>query len=157
MSTIEIHRGKCYLVVGILGTIFSVIYLGLSLQLPLGSMRQPGAAVFPFVSGCFLLLGSVSAIIEGSRSNPADKVDVPTGQDLARLVKVISTLVAYLVLLPFLGQLTSSLIFSYLMIQTLSDLSRTRTLVYSVLISAVAYGLFIKLLKLPLPEGYLPF
>lgn len=157
MSTLQWSRGKGYVAVGAVGVFLSTIYLALSLQFPFGTMRQPGAAIFPLISGGFFLLGSISAIFEGLRTSHSEKVEVPAGSDFFRLCLVIVSLIGYLVLLPWLGQLLSSALFSYVMIKTLSTLGRFRIAVYAIVISVSVYILFVKLLKLPLPLGIIYF
>ena len=62
MQSVNWSRSKGYIVVGAIGICLSVLYLALSFQMPMGRVRQPGAGVFPVISGFLLLLGSVSAL-----------------------------------------------------------------------------------------------
>ena len=89
MQSTQWSRSKGYIVVGAIGICLSAFYLALSFQMPMGRIRQPGAGVFPVISGFFLLLGSVSALWEGFKIRKSESVELPTGSDLKRLLVVI--------------------------------------------------------------------
>ena len=73
MQSVNWSRSKGYIVVGAIGICLSVLYLALSFQMPMGRVRQPGAGVFPVISGFLLLLGSVSALWEGMKQRNSEK------------------------------------------------------------------------------------
>ena len=150
-----IQKRKGYLTIGGIGAFFAAGYLGLSAQLPLGQMRQPGAALVPLMAGLLLFAGSVAAIWEGWKMERAEQVQFPVGADLARLLAVIALLIGYFVTLPWLGQLVSSTLFCVLLMRTLSGLPWARIILYSVLITGTLYVAFIYLLKVPMPRGVL--
>jgi hypothetical protein len=139
--------------VGAIGICLSVLYLALSFQMPMGRVRQPGAGVFPVISGFLLLLGSVSALWEGMKQRNSEKVELPAGSDLLRLLAVLGGVLGYLILLPVLGQLISSTLFCFVLIRALSSLSIWRVVLYAVLMSGAAYVLFVRILMLPMPVG----
>jgi hypothetical protein len=119
----------------------------------MGRVRQPGAGVFPVISGFLLLLGSVSALWEGMKQRNSEKVELPAGSDLLRLLAVLGGVLGYLILLPVLGQLISSTLFCFVLIRALSSLSIWRVVLYAVLMSGAAYVLFVRILMLPMPVG----
>jgi hypothetical protein len=139
--------------VGAIGICLSVLYLALSFQMPMGRVRQPGAGVFPVISGFLLLLGSVSALWEGMKQRNSEKVELPAGSDLLRLLAVLGGVLGYLILLPVLGQLISSTLFCFVLIRALSSLSIWRVMLYAVLMAGAAYLLFVRILMLPMPGG----
>jgi len=151
--TAAVQKRKGYLAIGGLGTFFAAGYLGLSFQLPLGQMRQPGAALFPLMAGVLLLAGSLAAIREGWKMDRTDAAQFPVGADLARLLAVVALLLGYFVLLPWLGQLASSTLFCVLLMRTLSSLSWPRLILYSVIMTGTLYVAFIYVLKVPMPRG----
>jgi putative tricarboxylic transport membrane protein len=155
MSTVQVSRGNSYVIVGIVGIILSTIYLGLALELPMGRMRQPGPGVFPLIAGGFTLLGSIATLLEGRKNKSGDSYELPMGDDLKRLLKVMLSLVGYLILLPIVGQLISSALFSFVVMRTLSTLSNVRLVVYSALLAGIGYWMFVVFFKLPLPSGTL--
>jgi hypothetical protein len=139
--------------VGAIGICLSVLYLALSFQMPMGRVRQPGAGVFPVISGFLLLLGSVSALWEGMKQRKSEKVELPAGSDLLRLLAVLGGVLGYLILLPVLGQLISSTLFCFVLIRALSSLSIWRVMLYAVLMAGAAYLSFVRILMLPMPGG----
>jgi len=144
-------------VVGAIGICLSVLYLAVSFQMPMGRIRQPGAGVFPVISGFLLLLGSVSALWEGLKTRKSESVELPAGSDLRRLLVLVGGILGYLVLLPILGQLISSTIFCFVLIRALSSLSIGWVALYALLMAGAAYLLFVRFLMLPMPVGIFAF
>lgn len=153
MQSVQWSRSKGYIVVGAIGICLSVLYLALSFQMPMGRVRQPGAGVFPVISGFLFLLGSVSAIWEGFKMRKSEKVELPAGNDLLRLLAVLGGVLGYLILLPILGQLVSSSLFCFVLIRALSSLPIWRVMLYALIMAGAAYLLFVRLLMLPMPVG----
>ena len=143
--------------VGAIGICLSVLYLAVSFQMPMGRIRQPGAGVFPVISGFLLLLGSVSALWEGLKTRKSESVELPAGSDLRRLLVLVGGILGYLVLLPILGQLISSTIFCFVLIRALSSLSIGWVALYALLMAGAAYLLFVRFLMLPMPVGIFAF
>jgi hypothetical protein len=157
MQSIHWSRSKGYIVVGAIGICLSVLYLAVSFQMPMGRIRQPGAGVFPVISGFLLLLGSVSALWEGLKTRKSESVELPAGSDLRRLLVLVGGILGYLVLLPILGQLISSTIFCFVLIRALSSLSIGWVALYALLMAGAAYLLFVRFLMLPMPVGIFAF
>ena len=157
MQSIHWSRSKGYIVVGAIGICLSVLYLAVSFQMPMGRLRQPGAGVFPVISGFLLLLGSVSALWEGLKTRKSESVELPAGSDLRRLLVLVGGILGYLVLLPILGQLISSTIFCFVLIRALSSLSIRWVALYALLMAGAAYLLFVRFLMLPMPVGIFVF
>ena len=157
MQSIHWSRSKGYIVVGAIGICLSVLYLAVSFQMPMGRLRQPGAGVFPVISGFLLLLGSVSALWEGLKTRKSESVELPAGSDLRRLLVLVGGILGYLVLLPILGQLISSTIFCFVLIRALSSLSIGWVALYALLMAGAAYLLFVRFLMLPMPVGSFAF
>ena len=153
MQSVKWSRSKGYIAVGAIGVGLSVLYLALSFQMPMGRVRQPGAGVFPVISGFLLLLGSVSAIWEGFKIRKTEEIELPKGSDLFRLLAVLGGILGYLILMPILGQLVSSTLFCLVLIRALSNLPIWRVILYAVIMAGLAYLLFVRLLMLPMPVG----
>jgi hypothetical protein len=83
----------------------------------------------------------------------SEKVELPAGSDLLRLLAVLGGVLGYLILLPVLGQLISSTLFCFVLIRALSSLSIWRVMLYAVLMAGAAYLLFVRILMLPMPGG----
>lgn len=155
MELVPVQKRKAYLIIGTIGLVFSVGYLGMSLQFPLGKMSEPGAGVFPLVVGTMLIVGSFVTLWEGWQLDKIVQITLPSSTYRQRLLRLIGLLFSYIVLLPWLGQFIVSTLFCILMLRLFSDLGWLRILVYSLMISISFYMVFIMGLKVPMPHGEL--
>jgi putative tricarboxylic transport membrane protein len=157
MKAIAIQKGWAYLSIGAVGALIAAGYLGMSLELPFGRLDQPGAGVFPIVAGVILLIASLISIWEGMQPDSASRIKLPQGTDLRRLSSLVALLLGFLITLPLFGQLISSAIFCMLLMRVISDLSWLRIAIYSLVMSSALYGVFVLLLKVPMPRGVLAY
>lgn len=156
MTGNSVQKRAGYLSIGGVGVFLSAAYLGMAADLPFGEVAQPGAAVFPIISGVLLLTGSLAALWEGWKMVPGERVDFPAGEDRKRLLGLISLLLAYFVCVPWLGQLVASTLFCWALMRLLSNhLSWWRSAAYSAIIGCSLYTVFVSLLKVPMPRGAL--
>ena len=156
MTGVRAQKRKGYLVIGAAGVILAATYVGLTLRLPFGTLAKPGAGLFPLVAGATLLIASVLTLREGWAMAPDLDVEFPAGEDRRRLLLLAAGLIAYVVLLPWLGQLICSALLCMGLIRMLSSsLSWPRVVVAGVIMSAVLYGVFVLALKVPMPRGEL--
>ena len=153
MTGAPFQKRKGYLAIGGIGVFIAAGYLGMSLNLPVGQLTQPGAAVFPLMIGALLLFASLATVWEGWKTEPAEQVEFPTGADLGRLLSVVGLLLGYFVMLPWLGQLVSSTIFCILLMRGLSGLSWLRVVVYSFVIWGALYAVFVSCSRCRCPAG----
>ena len=129
----------------------------MTLRLPFGEPDQPGAAVFPLVVGILVLLASLSVLKEGWTLPPDATVDMPTGADRARVLRLFGLILGYVVLLPWLGQVVGSLVFCLLLIRLLSATGWVRAALQATAISIAIYCVFVLLLQVQMPRGILGF
>ena len=157
MTTSRLQKRKAYFVVGGLVVVASVFYLSLSFQLPFGQRDQPGAAVFPVAAGLILMLAGFVTLYEAWQMDPAIHITLPVGKDLGRLLGLAGLLLAYVVVLPWLGQIVSSALFSIFLMRLLSNYAWPRVILYSLLMAAMLDAVFVFMLKVPMPSGILGF
>lgn len=157
MKTGSIRKRTGYIWTGGAGLLFAAGYLGLALKLPFGQMDQTGAAVFPVIVGLIMIVASVAAVWEGLKMAPSEQIDVPVGAGRWRVLGLVALMLGYFIAMPWLGQISSSVLFCALLMRMLSELGWLRIAVYSLLISAALYGVFVLLLKVPMPRGVLGF
>jgi putative tricarboxylic transport membrane protein len=157
MTAGTISKKKSYTWTGLLGLLLSAGYLHISLDLPMGALDEPGAGLFPILVSAVMAFASAAAMWEGYKAPTSDAIELPTGGDSARLVKLVLLLSAYFVAIPWLGYSVSSLIFCILLIRLLSDTNWMRSILYSIIMTAVVYVVFIYLLKVPMPTMALEF
>ncbi|BBK33941.1 putative tricarboxylic transport membrane protein [Stella humosa] len=151
----SIGKRGAYLATGAIGVALSAGYLALARRLPLGELDQPGAGVFPVIVGTLVLLASLAVLWEGWRMPAAASVDLPAGADAGRVLSLLGLIVAYVVLLPWAGQLVGGFVFCLLLIRLLSGNGWVRAAIQAAVISAVAYLVFVRLLQVQMPRGIL--
>ncbi len=157
MEARSIQKGKAYITIGIIGLVFSTVYLGLSVQLPFGRLDETGAAVFPVAVSILLIFSSLATLWEGwSLRNRADKIELPFGANRNRMLMLVAFVFGYVIALPWLGQLITCILFCMLMIRIMTKLSWLRIVMSSLAISILLQVIFIIILKVPMPQGVLP-
>jgi putative tricarboxylic transport membrane protein len=157
MTAGTISKKKSYMWTGLLGLLLSAGYLHVSLDLPMGALDEPGAGLFPILVSAIMAFASAAAMWEGYQAPTSEAIEIPTGSDSARLLKLVLLLSAYFVAIPWLGYSVSSLIFCVLLIRLLSDTNWVRCVLYSIIMTATVYVVFIYLLKVPMPTMALEF
>jgi hypothetical protein len=157
MPTTAVQKRKGYVAIGAVGLLVGATYLGLTAELPFGTLEQPGAALFPLAVGLVMVAVSLVTIWEGWHFDAGDKVEFPAGDDLRRLLGLVVLLFAYFLLLPWLGQLLGSALFCVFLIRLLSSVGWLRSIVYALAIAVVLYVVFVMALKVSMPRGLLAF
>lgn len=157
MKTTSLGKRNAYLVIGGSGLLLAAGYLGMSFQLPLGQLDQPGAAVFPIVVGATLIVASLTTLWEGWQMDRATQVEFPAGVDRKRLLGLLGLLLGYFLALPWVGQFIGSTLFCILLMRVLSDLGWTRIVAYSLVLAIALQVAFVIVLKVPLPRSPLYF
>jgi putative tricarboxylic transport membrane protein len=157
MTAGTISKKKSYMWTGLFGLILSAGYLHMSLDLPMGALDEPGAGLFPILVAAVMAFASAAAMWEGHRSSTSEAIELPTGSDHARLMKLVLLLSGYFVAIPWLGYSASSFIFCIALIRLLSDTAWIRCVLYSFVMTAAVYLVFIYLLKVPMPTMALEF
>jgi len=157
MQARRLSKRRAYLVAGGAALLLAAGYGALSLQLPLGKLDQPGAAVFPIVVTAIIAMAGVATLAEGWRMAPTLQVELPAGADLRRVALLVAALVGFLVLLPWLGHWASSMLFLAATMRLLSSYGWLRVVATAAVIASVFEGLFVRLLQVPMPGGVLGF
>jgi putative tricarboxylic transport membrane protein len=155
-----VSKGKGYLVVGGGGLVLAAAYLAAAVRLPFGKMDQPGAAVFPMMVAALLVAASLAVMWEGWSVQAAEPVEMPHGQGLGRMLGLVGALLAYMLLLPWLGQLLAGFAFCLALMRLLAQAETTavswlRIAASAAVMSGAIYVLFVHLLMVPMPRGIL--
>ena len=152
----SVRRGG--LIVGLAGLLLSLAYGQQAwTKLPMGQIRQPGAAVFPLIVAALMAVSSLMILFEGMRSLDSDEspLGLPSGAGLYRLLGVVASLVGYVVMAYLVGHLIGSVLLSLALVHLINPGSWVRTVVIGLAISLSTYGLFVSILGVPLPRGVL--
>jgi putative tricarboxylic transport membrane protein len=129
-----------------------------SLRLPLGSLHEPGAAVFPLGSGFLLGILSVIAYLQ-ARRNPAKEVSNSSNSKRMRKnpVFVLVALFGAALCLDVLGFRLTIFLFLVFLLRVIGNQNWLLTLGGSFLASLTSYLLFESWLKVQLPKGLFGF
>lgn len=141
----------------------SVLYLWQALQFPVGTMRAPGAGLYPAGVGIFLVVVSAAIVVHGflrgrrpPAAAPADlaQEDAAAG-GVRRVMTAVAGLLGFCLLLPWLGYPLLAFLFTTLLLQRLGGGRWATAAAGGVVTAAVSHYLFAMLLGVPLPRGLL--
>ena len=150
------RRGR--LIAGLVGLLLSLAYGQQAWStLPMGKIRQPGAAVFPLIVAALMAVSSLMILFEEMRALDSEEAPLvlPSGAGLHRLLGVGATLVGYGVMAYLVGHLIASVILCLALVHLINPGSWVRTVVIGLAISLSTYGMFVSMLGVPLPRGVL--
>jgi hypothetical protein len=129
---------------------FGVVVFALSGELPLGRLSMPGAGFLPkLVAGLLILFGLI-LLLRGRESAPLADID---WSDLQHAVPVLAVTAAAVALYTRLGFAITMALMLVVLIALIERRNILRASLYSVFVVAIAYGLFNRFLKAPLPAG----
>ena len=129
---------------------FGLAIFALSGELPMGGLSMPGSGFMPkLVAGLLVLFGIVLAVRAGE-SQPLAAIDWSDATHAA-LVVVIAALaiIAY----TRLGFILTMALMMFAFLVVIERRNPVRAALYSVTVTLVAYVVFDKALKAPLPQG----
>jgi putative tricarboxylic transport membrane protein len=150
---------KFDLIGGFIWLALGVLVLKDSADLGFGTLRQPGAGLFPLLSGSLLAIFGVLLLVEAAvkrRARAAE--DAPVwDRDIrfAVLGLVLVSLVLYVVFLDALGFLPATFLFLLIMFKVVEPQTWTTALLSSVAAVCASYMVFQWWLGSQLPEGQL--
>ena len=151
-----LRRGR--MIAGLVGLLLSLAYGQQAwTKLPMGQIRQPGAAVFPLIVAALMAISSLMILFEERKSldSMEGPLGLPSGSGLRRLLGAVATLVGYVLMAYLVGHLIASILLSLALVHLINPGSWVRTVVIGLAISLSTYGLFVSMLGVPLPRGVL--
>jgi putative tricarboxylic transport membrane protein len=129
-------------------------YLAAALGFPLGDVAKPGPGFFPVGVGVFLCLAAAALMIGRRRDPPTGAGVASLSRDArARVSATLLGLVAFCLLLPWLGYPVCAFLFIALLLRRLGGARWPGVLITAVLGALVSYYLFGVLLGVPFPAG----
>jgi len=129
------------LAVGVLGAVLAHGY-------GLGTLRRPGAGLWPFVVSLLIVVLSVGLLLGGRRLTDSEKFTRASILPVAGIV----TFIGLGALMPVIGFEIPSLVLCVVWLRFLGGESWRSTVVVSVLTVAAFYFLFLYGLRIPLPH-----
>lgn len=143
-------------IAGLVFLLISAGYLVMAWDMPRGTLASPGPGLFPVGVGIAAVVISAYVLIEAllgkSESGP---IDFPKGQGLKVSGIFVATLIAYILLLPFLGQYLASCLYAVAFIRFGGKVSWVRSVIVGAIIALGLTFVFQELLGLNLPSGTL--
>jgi putative tricarboxylic transport membrane protein len=131
-----------------------IIMVG-SMRLGFGSLKEPGAGLFPFFAGLIIALSIFPVILDSifkkrSTAEPSSKEN--TGKILILMATIF---VAWILAMPLLGYIFITLIAAFAIAKVMGLEGWIKPLILSMATSLLAYVLFDWFLFLDLPRGLL--
>jgi hypothetical protein len=124
-------------------------------QVPLGSLRMPGAGFFPLLLG--VTLSVLSIILLGMTSLSPAVESTHVWPERPQVLYLVASVIASAWLFERLGFLLTMALFLGVAMRTSGEMGATRAGVLAVVGSAASYWVFGRLLRINLPAGVLPF
>jgi putative tricarboxylic transport membrane protein len=147
--------GRLFLIV------LSIIVCGYSIKLKIGSLSNPGSGFVPFVAGALFGLIPLFQILkpyflQKSRERAAYiKVENKRGstENRKRMIFVMTSLLAYIILMPKLGYLVSTFLFMSVLFTLGPKMKWWIIMGFSAFISLSTYAVFDRWLSCQFPTG----
>jgi putative tricarboxylic transport membrane protein len=131
-----------------------------SFQLGLGTLGEPGSGFLSCLAGSFICLMALIVFLQSFLQGKGFQVKISAlwqGVKWHRPAMVGLLLLAYILMLEWLGFLLTTFLILLAMVKGVEKLSWEKALLISFSASAVCYLVFDKLLKAMLPRGILGF
>jgi len=141
-------------VVGLVVVVAAAIYLSLAVALPYGTTARPGPGFFPTlvgIFGCVVGLTMSAQALRAPRRAPA-RESARDGAARNRALSTVAVLVAFCLLLPWIGYPLVAFAFVTVLLQRLGSAWRMAAVIGAVTAVASFY-VFGVLLDVPLPRG----
>lgn len=141
----------------IFGGLFLLIFIGYFLMardMPPGTLESPGPGLFPTWIGVGGIVISGIVIVESlMKRGESGNIGFPKGTDLKVALIFSGTIVGYILVLPYLGMMASSILYAITFLKFGSTTSWLRSVIVGGLMGAVLTLFFSSVLGLPLPQG----
>jgi putative tricarboxylic transport membrane protein len=145
---------KGNIITGILFSAFSIFVIMMSMQLPASKNGVPGPGTWPIAIAVIMLLAAVTVLINAIRGNDEESLVLNT-IDHFRVYISMGILVLYLIAMYYLGFCVGSFLMLYAFITWFADYKLIKRLLISVIIVAVVYLVFTRILHVPFRFGIL--
>jgi putative tricarboxylic transport membrane protein len=145
--SVDIRRGERAVAMVLLALGVYVVFSGLGM--PAGTFSTPGPGLFPRAIGTLLAVSSALVFVSAFRRHSGEATMADLGHRDILLVIVVMAVSA--AVFAAFGAIASVLVMTALVVKILSQGTWWRAVVFSVLASATAWLLFVRLLGLQLP------
>ena len=143
-----------------------LIYEGMALYMPRGSLSYPGPGFFPLAIGVFLIVTALGCLLqeflprktgEGPTASPLPSQDsaAPGDRNVKKTFQLMALMIGYTLVLKTLGFLISICAFLVVAIRIFGYRRWFPALAMATVIAGISYVSFVLWLKVPLPLGIL--
>ena len=129
---------------------FGILVFALSGDLPLGRLSMPGAGFMPKIVAGLLVFFGLMLVLRGRESAPLADID---WSDLKHAGSVLAVTAVAIALYTQLGFIITMVLMMVALIAIVERRNILRASLYSAVVVGIAFGVFSKLLKSPLPPG----
>ena len=129
---------------------FALAVFALSGELPMGGLSMPGSGFLPKLVAGLLALFGVTLCVRAGESQPLAEIDWSDAKHAGLVVLITALAITAYTRLGFIMTMVLML-FAFLVVIERRNL--VRAALYSIAATVVAYGVFGKALKAPLPLG----
>ncbi len=150
----KIHKNQIYSICVI---IFAVVFMIMTSQLKSVytlSDRDIGPRAFPYLAAAGLIICAIGKMLtEGPKDDAVFTLD-----GWKRILVVFALIAGYLLAMTFLGYVLTTPVFSFLLVYAMREdrkFSIWKTIIFSVLLTAVLYVVFQNIILVFLPTGIL--
>lgn len=132
---------------------FGMVIIAMSVQLGLGSMREPGPGFFPFFIGVLILVFGIPAVKKAGQDGGHEAALDAAGK--RRFLAMFAAFCAWLIFMPWLGFVLVTFLASLAFARIMGLSGWLRPLALSLGIAAFIYLLFEVWFYVDLPRGIL--
>ena len=143
-----------------------LVYEGMALYMPRGSLSYPGPGFFPLAIGVFLIVTALGCLLqeflprktgEGPTASPLPSQDsaAPGDRNVKKTFQLMALMIGYTLVLKTLGFLISICAFLVVAIRIFGYRRWFPALAMETVIAGISYVSFVLWLKVPLPLGIL--
>ncbi len=133
--------------------LLSVTICLFALQLPGGTLKNPGPMVFPFLLGLCLLILSVAFFVQSRGSRTSSDSRMVTKGEILKVAYLLGVFSFSIMILEPLGFEISLFVLLALLIKGIGRRTLVRSIFYGMIISLPTYFLFTRILGVRLPRG----
>jgi hypothetical protein len=139
---------------GAIFVVFGLAIYALSGDLPMGGLSMPGSGFMPKLVAGLLVVFGVALFLRGGDSTPLSQID---WSDMMHASLVLVITAAAIAAYTWLGFILAMALLLFALLIIVERRQPLRAALYSIAATLIAYVVFAKALKAPLPVGPLGF
>lgn len=148
---------KAKITFGLLLILISIVVIAMSSTFPeavAAGKRIPGPGFFPTLISIVLIIGGIYQVIEGVKTKDNDSRKLECNWGTVNIALIVISLIAYSIIMQWLGYALSTLIFSVPLMVRLKT-GKMKAVFYSIFVTAFIVLIFGQVFKIQLPMGTL--